>query len=137
MRTLAIYKILASAILIGMCISYASADEQKGEMMKSYAADLTKYISEAQADIQETEQMFAEEKCEYLENTSYNERILDLKKEQIAVMKSLLLAVGQQDFEKIEELEQQNEVKQHMLNLVGTEKEMALVLGELKKTRRF
>ena len=133
MRTLAIYKILASAIFVGMCVSCACAEEEKDAMMQSYASDLTKYISEAQADLQETEKCFAEEKSEILENTSYNERILQLKKEQIGIMKSLLVAVGNQDFEQIEELERQQEIKQHMLNLAGTEKDMALVIGDLKK----
>ncbi len=133
MRTLVVYKILASAIFVGMCVSYACAEEEKNEMMQSYAADLTKYIAEAQADLQETEQCFAEEKSDILKNTSYNERILELKKEQIGIMKSLLVAVGSQDFEQIEELERQQEIKQHMLNLVGTEKDMALVIGDLKK----
>lgn len=137
MKTIAIYNMLITAILAAMCLSYAWAEEEKDEMMQAYAADMTKYIEQAQADLRETETMFADEKSEFLENTTFNQRIIELKKQQIGIMKELLRAIGKQDSEKIEELEKQQEVNQHMLNIIGTEKDMALILGDLRKRAEY
>ncbi len=137
MKTIYVYKAMIASILFGMCISYTFADEEKNEMMRVYGEDLTKYIIEAQNDLRDTEKIFAEEKDEFLENTDFNQRIIELKQQKLAVMKELLKAVHKQDFDMIEKLERQQEINQHRLNLIGTEKDMVLTLGKLKKRAEY
>lgn len=136
-----LHAIMTVGVIAGFfcCSTLICADEtvEKQQMMDAYANELATYITQAQADLDETRALFDKENSEYPDNQSFNRSILALKQQQSAVMKELLKAVRAMDFERIGQLEQKLALSQHQLTMAATEKDMAVTLADLRKRASY
>lgn len=123
---------LVLLVLLVMAV-FGNEIEEKREQLTAYAAELTAYITQAIADYEQTRTVFEKENSEFLETARYNQRLLNLKQQQIDTMKELLLSVRNNDMKSIEALEKQQIINEHLFNIAALEKDRMIVIGDIKK----
>ncbi|RJP61372.1 MAG: hypothetical protein C4541_01860 [Candidatus Auribacter fodinae] len=130
-----IYGLLVTGLfaLVSLMPMIAIAVNEQQEMLDAYAEQTTQYITDAIADLKMIEEQFAEEKNEFLEGTTYNDQLLSIKQQQVQAMKDLLKAIRSADMDAIKEIEAKQVLLDHKFNMVGMEKDMICVMGDLKK----